>query len=75
MLRWLKRVLKAFLLVVALVVAIPVLGLAYGFLTTDAPAGAPIVAATPERAAVHDALAREIQGYQRPEEPTYLTYP
>ena len=75
MLRWLKRVVKAVLLVVALIVAIPVLGLAYGFLTTDGPASAPIVVSTPERAATHDTLAREIPGYQRPEESTYLTYP
>ena len=75
MLRWLKRLVKAVLLVVALAVAIPVLGLAYGFLTTDGPASAPIVVSTPERAATHDTLAREIPGYQRPEESTYLTYP
>ena len=75
MLRWLKRIVKAGLLVVAIVVAIPLLGLAYGFLTADAPAAQSIVIAPPERAAVHDTLAKEIAGYQRPEESTYLTYP
>jgi hypothetical protein len=37
MLRFLWKLVRAVLILLAVVVAIPVLGLAYGFLTTDAP--------------------------------------
>lgn len=71
----LKGIARVLLFVVALVIAIPVLGLAYGFMTTDAPQAAPIVIRSPEAAAISQKLAAEIPGYKRPEESTYLTYP
>jgi len=75
MLRFLKGVVRAVLIVIALVVAIPVLGLAYGYLTTEAPQRLQIVAATPEQQAISEKLAAEIPGYKRTEESTFLTYP
>ena len=75
--RWLKRLLKLTLWIVAIAIAIPVLGLAYGFATTSAiPHAAPGVppnTALPKPLA--DQLRAEIPGYERPEESTFLTYP
>lgn len=73
--RVVRRILRAILLLVALVVAIPVMGLGYGFLTTDAPPSAPIVVPPPEAAAISARLQAGIPGYKRPEESTFLTYP
>jgi hypothetical protein len=75
MLRFLWKLVRAVLILLAVVVAIPVLGLAYGFLTTDAPPAAAIVSRSPEAAAISQRLTTEIAGYKRPEESTYLTYP
>ncbi len=75
MLRILWRVVRAVLILLAVVVAIPVLGLAYGWLSTDAPQRGSIVTRSPEVAAVSQRLATEIAGYKRPEESTFLTYP
>ncbi|MEX0404768.1 hypothetical protein ABGN05_03720 [Aquibium sp. LZ166] len=76
MLRILWRIVRAILIVVAVVVAIPVLGFAYGWFTTSPPppiadTGTP-VEAPPETSAE---IRRKIPGYQRPEESTFLTYP
>ncbi len=76
LLRFIRRLVKAVLWLVVIVLLIPVAGLSYGFLTTDRLSNAPLPGLAenrpPEAAA---AKAREIPGYQRPEESTYLTYP
>jgi len=77
LLRWLWRLVKLAVWLVVIVVLIPVLGLAYGFLTTTAPDTTPlpgVADGTPPKP-LADALRAEIPGYQRPEESTYLTYP
>ena len=75
--RLLKRLVRWLLMLVAVIVAIPVLGLAYGFLTTDALDGAalPGIAEGAPPQALAEQVRTEISGYQRPEESTYLTYP
>jgi hypothetical protein len=73
--RLLWRLARAILVVIALLVAIPVLGLAWGWVTSDAPAPAPIVTRSPEVAAISQRLSTAIAGYDRPEESTFLTYP
>lgn len=73
-LRLLKRLAKAILYLVVLVLLIPVAGLAYGFATTAAPE-ATLAAAPAPPAAIGERLRAELPGYQRPEESTYLTYP
>ena len=75
MLRFLRRLFRAVLIVLAVIVAIPVLGLAYGWLTTAPVEQASIVSRSPEVAAISQRLATEIAGYKRPEESTFLTYP
>lgn len=77
LLRWLKRLFKAVLLIVLIVVAIPFAGLAYGFWTTSPLDEEPLpgVAKGAPPTALADQVRAEIQGYQRPEESTYLTYP
>lgn len=73
--KWLRRLIVAIIAVVLVTVAIPVLGLAYGFLTTDSIAiDRP---EPPDGSAVQISaqLADEIEGYKRPEESTFLTYP
>ncbi|MCO5065157.1 MAG: hypothetical protein M9924_12185 [Rhizobiaceae bacterium] len=76
-LRLIWRLAKVALVIVLIVVAIPLAGIAYGFATTPAirksslpglTTGAPL----PELAAE---VRAEIPGYQRTEESTYLTYP
>ncbi len=74
-LRLIKRLVKAILYLVVLVLLVPVLGLAYGFATTSAPDVATTEAAAPPPAAIGERLRGEISDYQRPEESTYLTYP
>lgn len=76
-LRLLRRIARWLIVIVVIVLAIPVLGLAYGFLTTDAIEHTPlpgIVESAPPQA-LAARLRAEIPGYQRPEESTYLTYP
>jgi hypothetical protein len=77
LLRWFKRLLKAVLLIVLIVLAVPFAGLAYGFWTTgpldDAPLSGVTEGAPPT--ALANQVHAEIQGYRRPEESTYLTYP
>lgn len=77
LLRWLKRLVKAIVIVVVLVLAIPIAGLAYGFWTTSALDATPLagVADGAPPTALADQVRAEIPGYQRPEESTYLTYP
>lgn len=76
-LRWLKRLVKALVVVVVIVLAIPLSGLAYGFLTTNSLDATPLAgmddSAPP--AALAEQVRADIPGYQRPEESTYLTYP
>ncbi|MFC3643689.1 hypothetical protein [Aquibium oceanicum] len=77
MLRFLWRIVRAILIPLVVVVAIPVLGFAYGWLTTSPPPpltdpGTRVDAPAPELSAQ---IRREIPGYQRPEESTFLTYP
>ncbi len=75
--RWLKRLIKAIVYLVFLILLIPILGLAYGFLTTDAIESEPLpgIAERVPPQALAERLRAEIPGYQRPEESTYLTYP
>ncbi|MER9838004.1 hypothetical protein NKJ28_23945 [Mesorhizobium sp. M0145] len=75
--RWLKRIIKAILWLVVIVVLIPIAGLAYGFLTTPSLDATPLPGVTegaPPKA-LADKIGAEIPGYQRPEESTFLTYP
>ena len=76
-LRLLKRIVKAILWLVVIVVLIPVLGLAYGFLTTPSLDRSPLpgVADGAPPPALATQLRATIPGYQRPEESTFLTYP
>ena len=71
------RLVKAVFWIVVIVVLIPIAGLAYGFLTTDAVDPVPLagVADGAPPAALADSIRAGIEGYQRPEESTYLTYP
>ncbi|MGE0503126.1 MAG: hypothetical protein AB7I79_20505 [Rhizobiaceae bacterium] len=75
--RLVKRLVKAVLWLIAIVIAIPIAGLAYGFLTTPSFVGAspsvPHTDAPPPELA--EQVRAEIPGYKRPEESTYLTYP
>jgi len=75
--RWLKRIIKAILWLVVIVVLIPIAGLAYGFLTTSSLDTAPLpgIADGAPPKALADKVRAEIPGYQRPEESTFLTYP
>ncbi|MEX0956578.1 MAG: hypothetical protein WDZ83_15375 [Rhizobiaceae bacterium] len=73
--KWLRRLVVAIIAVVLVAVAIPVLGLAYGFLTTDSVAITRSEPPVGESVAIAARLADEIDGYKRPEESTFLTYP
>ncbi|MER9428640.1 hypothetical protein [Mesorhizobium sp. M0408] len=75
--RWLKRIIKAILWLVVIVVLIPIAGLAYGFLTTPSLDTTPLpgIAGGAPPKALADKVRAEISGYQRPEESTFLTYP
>ncbi|MER9874828.1 hypothetical protein [Mesorhizobium sp. M0195] len=75
--RWLKRIIKAILWLVVIVVLIPIAGLAYGFLTTRSLDTTPLpgVADGAPPKALAGKVRAEIPGYQRPEESTFLTYP
>ncbi|MER8477845.1 hypothetical protein [Mesorhizobium sp. M1163] len=75
--RLLKRIIKAILWLVVIVVLIPIAGLAYGFLTTPSLDTTPLpgIAEGAPPKALADKVLAEIPGYQRPEESTFLTYP
>ncbi|GLS35569.1 hypothetical protein GCM10010869_11580 [Mesorhizobium tianshanense] len=75
--RLVKRIVKAILWLVVIVVLIPIAGLAYGFLTTSSLDTAPLpgIADGAPPTALADKVRAEIPGYQRPEESTWLTYP
>jgi hypothetical protein len=73
--RWLRRLLVAIIAVVLVTAAIPVLGLAYGFLTTDSVAIHRPEPPDGNAVQISARLAAEIDGYKRPEESTFLTYP
>jgi hypothetical protein len=75
--RWLKRLVKTLVYLVVVVLLIPIIGLAYGFLTTGAPDTAPLagIAEGAPPPALAEQVRSEIPGYQRPEESTFLTYP
>lgn len=75
--RLVKRIVKAILWLVVIVVLIPIAGLAYGFLTTPSQATSPLpgIAEGAPPNALADKVRAEIPGYQRPEESTWLTYP
>ena len=75
--RILWKAIRAVLIVIAVIVAIPILGFAYGWLTTELvdQIALPGVAENAPQAGVAATLRNEIEGYQRPEESTYLTYP
>jgi len=77
LLRWLKRLIKAVVLIVVIVLAIPIIGLAYGFWTTSALDDTPLpgIADGAPPTALSNQVRTDIKGYQRPEESTYLTYP
>jgi hypothetical protein len=75
--RFLKRLIKALIYLVVIIVLIPIIGLGYGFLTTDAIDTTPLpgIADGAPPAATAAKLRAEIPGYQRAEEATFLTYP
>jgi hypothetical protein len=71
--RLLKWLFRTIVRLAALVLVIPILGFAYGWLTTtDQPPAARSQVTQP---AIAEQLREEIPGYQRPEESTFLTYP
>lgn len=75
--RLLKRIIKTILWLIVIVILIPIVGLAYGFLTTPSldTASLPGIADGAPPKALADKVRAEIPGYQRPEESTFLTYP
>ncbi len=74
MFRWLKRLFRATVFIIAIVIVTPIAGLAYGYLTTSAP-GKITNIDTPESNETLRAQALAIPGYMRSEESTFLTYP
>jgi hypothetical protein len=77
MLRILLKLVKWIAILMVVVVLIPVIGLAYGWVTTPAfePSPPTTVAQGAPPAAISAGIEREIPGYRRPEESTFLTYP
>jgi hypothetical protein len=75
--RWLKRLVKTILWLVVIVILVPVVGLAYGFLTTSSIDKTPLpgIADGAPPKVLADKVRAEIPGYQRPQESTFLTYP
>ncbi len=73
--RVIKFLLKTILVIVVVVVLTPLAGLAYGYLTTSGVELRRNPSTTMPPAAVAEALARDIPGYRRAEESTFLTYP
>ena len=74
LLRWLKRLIKAVLWIVVIVLLIPIAGLSYGFLTTSSVQGGD-PASGMTNGVISQGLRRDIPGYRRPEDSTFLTYP
>jgi hypothetical protein len=77
LIRWLRRFVKLVVWLVVILLLIPIAGLAYGFLTTDALDAPPLpgIAVDAPPPAISAKLRADIPGYQRAEEATYLTYP
>lgn len=77
LLRWLRRLIKTILWLVVIVVLIPVVGLAYGFLTTPALDKTPLPGiadgAPPTQLAAK--VRQAIPDYQSPAPSTWLAYP
>lgn len=74
--RLLRRLIRIALLLIALIVAIPLIGFAYGYLATSdvtLPDAGGEEAAPPTE--LRQRVLAEIPGYQRPEDATFLTYP
>lgn len=74
LLRWLKRLIKAIVWIVVIILLIPIAGLSYGFLTTSAVGGGDPASGMTD-GVISKGLRHDIPGYQRPEESTFLTYP
>ncbi|WP_246684717.1 hypothetical protein [Mesorhizobium sp. B2-7-1] len=76
-LRWLRRLFKTILWLIVLVVLIPIVGLAYGFLTIPALDKAPLpgIADGAPPAELAAKVRQAIPGYQSPESSTWLAYP
>jgi hypothetical protein len=75
MLRWLKRITKTILWLVAIAVLVPIAGLTYGFVTTSSPEPLAGVANGAPPKTLADKVRAEIPGYQRPWQATFLAYP
>jgi hypothetical protein len=75
MLKWFRRLLATLLTIVLLVVATPLVGLGYGYLTTEPVTVSPPAAANESAVQISERLSSEIDRYKRPEESTFLTYP
>ena len=77
LLRWLRRLIKTILRLIVLVVLIPVVGLAYGFLTTASLDKTPLpgIADGAPPAALASKVRQATQGYQSPPQSTWLAYP
>lgn len=77
LLRFFWRLVKVALVIVLIVLAIPLAGLAYGFATTTALDKTPLpgLNESPPPSALAAEVRAAIPGYQRSEESTYLTYP
>jgi hypothetical protein len=77
MLRVLWKLIRAILIVIVVVIAVPVLGLAYGWMTTSDVDTSPLpgLAESAPPADLALRVRNDVPGYQRPEESTFLTYP
>jgi len=77
LLRLLKRLLKLVLYLIIIVILIPIVGLAYGWLTTEPLDTTPLPGVDDAQppAELAATIRATIPGYQRPEEATFLTYP
>ncbi len=75
--RWLWRLVKLVVWLAVIAILVPVLGLAYGFITTGPVDTAPLpgIADGAPPKALADKVRAEIPGYRRPPESTFLTYP
>ncbi|CDX61130.1 conserved exported hypothetical protein [Mesorhizobium plurifarium] len=76
-LRWLRRLFKTILWLIVLVVLIPIVGLAYGFLTIPALDKAPLpgIAEGAPPAELAAKVRQAIPGYQSPRSSIWLAYP
>lgn len=73
--KWLRTLIVAIIVVFLIVVAIPLAGLTYGFLATEPVAIQHYSPSDGHTVELSFRLAGEIDGYKRPEESTFLTYP